>query len=354
MNSLMSSSLRLKTSKLVRNKTILVTGGTGSFGKSIVLAMLRYKPKEIRVFSRSEDKQDKMRFIYANEPSIKYILGDVRDLAQVTRATKGADIVFHAAAQKQVPASEYNVLEAIHTNIIGAQNIIDACFTNNVKMAIAISTDKAVEPVNAMGMTKALQEKLFVSANMQRHRGGCRFSCVRYGNVLGSTGSVLEVFLKQLNEKKNLTITDAHMTRFLITLDQAVELVFLAMAESRGGEIFIPNIPTHNVVDLANALLQITTPKIGVPAKELRITGIRPGEKIHETLISPSESARTTIKKTHYVIHSQLPMGKNQKKFTDSPKHKLFRYSSDNGFKLSKNELIIILKKHLKDSGLIH
>jgi len=350
MKSLLSPADLSKVNRILRGKTALVTGGTGSFGKAIVTALLRYHPKEIRVFSRSEDKQDKMRFQYADESRITYVLGDVRDKEQLLRAMSGTDFVFHAAAQKQVPASEYNVWEAIQTNIIGAQNVIDACFACRVKTAIAISTDKAVEPVNAMGMTKALQEKLFVTANTQRHLGTCRFSCVRYGNVLGSTGSVLEVFLKQLHSGKPLTITDVRMTRFLITLDQAVELVFLSLLHATGGEIFIPNIPTHSVIDMANALISLYPEAKNKTGKALHISGIRPGEKLHETLVSPSESARTVTKKRYFVIMPQIDGKRKPKLETPGGKQYLFRYSSDSGDTLSRKELERILSRHLKST----
>lgn len=348
MKSLLSPADQPKIKRILRGKTAFVTGGTGSFGKAIVSALLKYQPKEIRVFSRSEDKQDKMRFQYTNESRITYILGDVRDKAQLIRAMTGSDYVFHAAAQKQVPASEYNVLEAIQTNIIGAQHVIDACFACKVRVAIAISTDKAVEPVNAMGMTKALQEKLFVNANTQRHLGACRFSCVRYGNVLGSTGSVLEVFLKQIASGKKLTVTDQRMTRFLITLDQAVELVFLSLLHATGGEIFIPNIPTHSVVDMANALASLYRTASQKDEPNFRITGIRPGEKLHETLVSPSESARTVIKKRYFVIAPQITAKGEKHAEASKKKQTLFRYSSDLGDKLTERELVEILARHLK------
>ena len=321
---------------------MLVTGGTGSFGKTIVKALLRFSPREVRVFSRSEDKQEKMRFLYPNARNLRFILGDVRDYAQLDRAMSNVDIVFHAAAQKQVPATEEHILESIKTNILGAQNVVDSCFQNKVKLAIAISTDKAVEPVNAMGMTKALQEKLFIAANLERYRGKCKFCCVRYGNVLGSTGSVLEVFLKQLDAHHNLTITDPGMTRFLITLDQAVELVFIALVHSVGGEIFVPNIAAHKVIDLATAVQQVYGSK---NKTNIRVVGVRPGEKMHETLISPTESLRTVKRDSYYVILPQITTKTIETKYDLLRKPSLFRLSSDTAKQLGNEKLQTIVKR---------
>lgn len=332
--------LRKKIYSILKNKTVLVTGGTGSFGKTIVEELIRFGPKEIRIFSRTEDKQVSMMHHYQFQKNLRFILGDVRDLSQLKRAMVDVDYVFHAAAQKQVPHSEYNVLETIKTNVLGAQNVIDACLENNVKKSIAISTDKAVEPVNAMGMTKALQEKLFIQANLN-NRSKTVFSCVRYGNVLGSTGSVLPLFLKQLKSKQDITLTDKNMTRFILTLDEAKELVLTAFIQSRGGEIFVPNIPSHSVIDLAKALLDIFNEK-GLRVLE---TGIRVGEKIHETLISPTESLRSIKKVGYYIILPEIKIDKINTKHKKTNKTSFFRYSSENNQKLSVEELKKILLK---------
>lgn len=343
----MTTTIQREVARKLKNKTLLVTGGTGSFGKTIVKALLRFSPREVRVFSRSEDKQEKMRFQYPTIHNLKYILGDVRDKNQLDRAMCGVDIVFHAAAQKQVPATEEHILESIKTNVLGAQNVIDSCFRNDVKLAIAISTDKAVEPVNAMGMTKALQEKLFIAANLERHRGICKFSCVRYGNVLGSTGSVLEVFLKQLSAQQHLSITDMRMTRFLITLDQAVELVFIALVHTVGGEIFIPNIPAHKVIDLAGAVQHVYAP--GGKTK-ISVVGIRPGEKIDETLISPTESLRTIVRSSHYVILPQIITNTIKANYRLPAKLSPYRFSSDTAKMLTSKQLEKIVEVHAKKS----
>lgn len=342
---MLSTKTRQQVRRMLHNKTVLVTGGTGSFGKTIAAELLKYQPKEIRIFSRSEDKQDNMRFRYPTSKKLTFILGDIRDLPQLTRAMRGVHIVFHAAAQKQVPASEYNVLEAVKTNVLGAQNVIDACFASGVERAIAISTDKAVEPVNAMGMSKALQEKLFVSANTQQQRGACKFSCVRYGNVLGSNGSVLEVYLKQIAAGDDLSITDTRMTRFLITLPQAVDLVFGALVLSVGGEIYVPDLPSHSVVDLSKALQVMYTQKY--PSKKIhsKTIGIRVGEKIHETLISPTESMRTIKKDAYYVVLPQIHVPEIEKKYTIKKSSPPSRFASDTAPRLTVNELIAILTK---------
>lgn len=332
--------------KKIKNRIIFVTGGTGSFGKTIVQTLLNYHPKEIRIYSRSEDKQHKMQLLYSGNKTLKFILGDVRDAEQVNRHMSGVDFVFHAAAQKQVPASEYNVLEAIKTNIIGAQNVIDSCIKNRVQTAIAISTDKAVEPINAMGMTKALQEKLFIEADKYHsisHKT-C-FSCVRYGNVLGSTGSVLQVFLKCIEKNQDLTITNPEMTRFIITLKEAVDLVFTALLKSHGGEIFIPNLPSHTVMDLAETLLKVSGKKESLAIKK---TGIRIGEKIHETLISESESLRTIQMADYFVILPHDLFFQN-KKTIKKQISKAFSFRSDTAQKISTKNLEKLIADFLKD-----
>ncbi|MGH7245378.1 MAG: polysaccharide biosynthesis protein, partial [Candidatus Levyibacteriota bacterium] len=338
---MLTASQKRKVKQLVKGSIILVTGGTGSFGKSITNELLKYDPKEIRIYSRGEDKQFQMQYVYRKNKNLTFILGDVRDKEQLQRAAEGVDYIFHAAAQKQVPGSEYNVYEAVKTNIVGAQHVIDVALQNNVKKAIAVSTDKAVEPINAMGMTKALQEKLFIQANLHRNGKQTAFSCVRYGNVLGSTGSVLPHFLKQVSQNKDLSITHPDMTRFLITLDEAVQLVLLALLETVGGEIFIPNIPSHTIIDMAEVLIEM------FGRKNLRTTmvGIRVGEKIHETLISPTESIRTISKKNYYVILPQIKISAVEKKYKIKMNNTLYRYSSDNTEKLSKKQLKGILSK---------
>ena len=267
------------------DKVVLVTGGTGSFGKKFIEIMLKeYHPAKIIVFSRDELKQHEMRINGYDDPSLRYFLGDIRDLDRLKRAFKGVDIVVHAAALKQVPACEYNPFEAIKTNILGSQNVIDAALDCGVKKVLAISTDKAVNPVNLYGVTKLGAEKLFIQSNSYAGGHDTRFSCTRYGNVVGSRGSVVPVFLQQRKSGK-LTVTDERMTRFWISLEQGVRFVIRCIEQMHGGEVFVPKIPSMSVKDLGAAI---------APECEIVYSGIRPGEKLHEVLVSEDE-ARSTI-----------------------------------------------------------
>ncbi|NOS85085.1 MAG: polysaccharide biosynthesis protein [Ignavibacteria bacterium] len=325
--------------KLFSGKKILVTGGTGSFGHQIVNRLMKEDPDEIRIISRDEKKQYDMQFEFQGNRKLRFIIGDVRSKESLLKAMRGVDIVFHAAALKQVPSCEYNPYEAVKTNAMGAQNVIDAALFHNVEKVIAISTDKAAEPVNVMGMTKAIQERLITSANV--HRDGKRtvFSCVRYGNVLGSRGSVIPVLRNQIDNDQDLTITDYNMTRFILTLDNAIDLVFKSVEYSLGGEIFILKIPAHTVVDLAEVMLEASGKKL-----KLTETGIRPGEKIHETLVTPTESIRTIEKENLFIILPQVEIPEVEKKYKNYKNENLFRFSSDTAEKLNKAELKEMLK----------
>jgi len=275
--------------------SILLTGGTGSFGKRFVSRVLStQKPSRLVVYSRDELKQFQMRqeFPVEQYPNLRFFIGDVRDKERMYRAFDGVDVVVHAAALKQVPAAEYNPLEAIKTNIMGAANVIDAAIDRNVKKVLALSTDKAANPVNLYGATKLCSDKLFVAANAYSGLHGTRFSVVRYGNVVGSRGSVIPYFLAQRPTGK-LTITDARMTRFLITLDQGVDLVLMALSDMQGGEIYVPKIPSVRVTDLARVL---------GPECEQEIIGIRPGEKLHEAMIGEDDARLTLEFASHFVI----------------------------------------------------
>ena len=266
-------------------QVILVTGGTGSFGKKFIEIMLRdYHPTKLIVFSRDELKQHEMRVGGFAHPSLRYFIGDVRDLKRLRRAMHGVDVVVHAAALKQVPACEYNPMEAINTNILGSSNVIEAALDMSVKKVLALSTDKAVNPVNLYGTTKLAAEKLFVQSNAYAAGTATRFSCVRYGNVVGSRGSVIPIFIQQ-RENGKLTITDDRMTRFWLTLEQGVRFVIRCMEQMLGGEVFVPKIPSMKILDLANVI---------APEAEVEIIGIRPGEKLHEVLIHEDE-ARSAI-----------------------------------------------------------
>lgn len=275
-----------------QNQSILLTGGTGSFGKHFCKVMLeKYHPKVIRIYSRDELKQHEMRQTFG-EDVIRYFIGDVRDGDRLKRAMEGIDIVIHAAALKQVPSCEYNPFEAVKTNIYGAQNVIDAAIDTGVKKVVALSTDKAVNPVNLYGATKLCSDKIFIQGNSYSGSRGTRFSCVRYGNVIGSRGSVVPLFREQKKTGK-ITITDERMTRFWLTLDQAVEFVVNALCHMQGGEVFVPKIPSMKIIDLAKAI---------APECEIEVIGIRPGEKIHEALITEEEGRNTVAYNGMYVI----------------------------------------------------
>ena len=266
-------------------QAILVTGGTGSFGKKFIEVMLRdYHPARLIVFSRDELKQHEMRVGGFNHTSLRYFIGDVRDLRRLRRAMHGVDVMVHAAALKQVPACEYNPMEAINTNILGSSNVVEAALDMSVKKVLALSTDKAVNPVNLYGTTKLAAEKLFVQSNAYAAGTATRFSCVRYGNVVGSRGSVIPIFIQQ-RENGTLTITDDRMTRFWLTLEQGARFVIRCMEQMLGGEVFVPKIPSMKILDLANVI---------APEADVEIIGIRPGEKLHEVLIHEDE-ARSTV-----------------------------------------------------------
>jgi UDP-N-acetylglucosamine 4,6-dehydratase len=274
-------------------KSVLVTGGTGSFGKKFIEIMLKeYQPAKLIVFSRDELKQHEMRSGGFDHPSLRYFIGDVRDQLRLRRAMHGVDIVVHAAALKQVPACEYNPMEAIKTNILGSGNVIDAALEAGVERVMGLSTDKAVNPVNLYGTTKLAAEKLFVQSNAYAAGTATRFSCTRYGNVVGSRGSVIPIFLKQRRNGK-LTITDARMTRFWLTLEQGVRFVIRCIEQMHGGEVFVPKIPSTRILDLA---------KVVAPDAELEVIGIRPGEKLHEVLINEDEARSTVELDDMYVV----------------------------------------------------
>jgi len=304
-----------------QNQVILVTGGTGSFGKKFVEIMLQeFKPKKLIIFSRDELKQHEMRVSGLDHPSLRFFIGDIRDRERLLRAMHGVDIVVHAAALKQVPACEYNPMEAIKTNIIGTSNVVEAALDAGVKKVMALSTDKAVNPVNLYGATKLAAEKLVVQSNAYAGANVTRYACVRYGNVVGSRGSVVPVFLSQRSSGK-VTITDERMTRFWLSLEQGVHFVIRCIEQMHGGEVFIPKIPSMKVSDLARAI---------APQAKLEIIGIRPGEKLHEVLISADE-ARTTIElKDMYVVQPPEAMWfvynweKRGQRLSDG-----FRYASD-------------------------
>lgn len=285
------------------SKNILITGGTGSFGSYILKELSRIpKIRKIVIFSRDEDKQHTLKLKYRDFPHIMFEIGDIRDLDRVREVCKDVDIIFHAAALKQVPNTEANPHEAVLTNIIGAKNISTAAIENNVHKVIGISTDKAVKPVNAMGMTKALQEKIFTAESL--NRGETKFACVRYGNVIGSRGSVIPFYKEKIEKGEILPVTHPEMTRFLLTLRDAIDLVFFAAAHIKGGEIFIKKSPSSKITMLAEAMYEILDSKHKNNGSPYFISGIRAGEKLHEILISEDEARnRAEDRIGYYILH---------------------------------------------------
>lgn len=290
----------MTSDKVLEGKTILVTGGTGSFGKKFIKKILTYPVKKVIVFSRDELKQYEMAQQYT-DPRMRFFIGDVRDKDRLYRALDGVDIIIHAAALKQVPACEYNPFEAIKTNVNGAENVIEASIDRGVEKVIALSTDKACCPINLYGATKLASDKLFVAANAYSGGKKTRFSVVRYGNVMGSRGSVVPFFQK-LKKTGRVPVTDDRMTRFWITLDQGVQFVIDNLARMQGGELFIPKIPSMKVVDLAKAI---------APECEIDIVGIRPGEKLHESMITEDDARHTVEYDNYYVIQPEFSWWQN-------------------------------------------
>jgi len=313
------------------DKVILVTGGTGSFGQKFTEVVLReHDPKAIRIFSRGELLQQQMRQRFGDDPRLRYFIGDVRDRERVYRAMNGVDVVVHAAALKQVPTCEYNPIEAVRTNVDGAINVIDAAIDNGVERAMAISTDKAVHPVNLYGATKLVMERLFAQANVYTGGRESKFSCVRYGNVVGSRGSVIPLFLEQSKDGV-ITITDDKMTRFWITLEQGVRFVIDCIGRMHGGEIFVPKIPSMRITDLAD---------VAAPKAQRQIIGIRPGEKVNEILLTEEESRHALEFQNYFVIEPEHSFWKKDNLEGGKPLPEGFTYTSDkNSWWLTKDEL---------------
>lgn len=302
-------------------KTIFISGGTGSFGKACLKTLLEHhEPKAVRVFSRDELKQSELQAAYPNETRLRFLIGDVRDRERLLAATRGVDVLFHAAALKQVPVCEYNPFEAVQTNVIGSENIVSAAIANEIPRTLLLSTDKAVNPVNLYGATKLCAEKIVGQGNAYAADSVSRFSTVRYGNVVGSRGSVVPIFLEQA-QRGQLSLTDDRMTRFWITLAQAVEFVISCLEMMEGGEIYVPKIPTMRVADIAQAI---------APEAELIHTGIRPGEKLHEVLLTEDESRHALELEDRYVIYPEFPSWRSEPYTGGSPLPEDFRYSSDN------------------------
>ena len=330
----------------LNGRSILVTGGTGSFGQKFIETVLkRYKPRRLVVYSRDELKQYEMqhRFDPLKHRCLRYFLGDVRNIERLKLALRGIDTVVHTAALKQVPAAEYNPTECIHTNVLGAENLVMACIDSEVKRLIALSTDKAANPINLYGASKLASDKIFIAANRLSGESGTIFSCVRYGNVVGSRGSVVPLFQKLAKDGNDtIPITDPDMTRFWITLQQGVDFVLQNLQIMRGGEVFVPKIPSMRITDLARAL---------APSAKHKIIGIRPGEKLHEVMITEDDARDTLEFKDHFVIepfYRNLDQHALPQRATKVPRG--FRYSSDkNPDWLNGNQLLEIINQSIAE-----
>ena len=328
---------------MLEGKKILITGGTGSLGTALTKKLLETNVDTIRIFSRDEWKQVKMQSEFTDK-RLRFLIGDIRDKERLSRALKDVNIVIHAAALKQMPIAEYNPFEAVKTNIIGTQNLIEACLDNNVELVLAIGTDKAVSPVNTYGATKFLMERLFVSANFYKGDQKIKFLCVRYGNVLGSRGSIVPVFVNQIKTGKKITVTDPTMTRFNISMDEALNLIFRVLRNGKGGEIFVPKLKAYRVGDMKDAIMEGLNSNV-----KSEIISIRPGEKIHEFLISNDELRNTFENDDDYVIiDKQLQDLDFNKENTLVPTTLSYPYSSDKVELLTKEELKEILIKDKK------
>lgn len=332
----------------LNGKSILITGGTGSFGKKFVETILNRYPavKRLVVYSRDELKQFEMAQVFSTKdyPAMRYFIGDIRDLDRFKRACEGIDVIIHAAALKQVPTAEYNPMECIRTNVNGAYNVIQAALDCGITKVVALSTDKAAAPINLYGATKLCSDKLFIAANNMKGSRKLDFSVVRYGNVMGSRGSVIPFFLKK-REDGVLTITDPTMTRFNISLEDGVEMVMDAIQHAWGGEIFVPKIPSYRITDVATAI---------APDCEQKIIGIRPGEKIHEEMITDADSYTTVDLGKYYAILPQVPIWDLEAYMTEKSAKKVtpgFRYNSGTNTEwLTVEEIRALIKKHVDPS----
>jgi len=319
-------------------KKILITGGTGSLGFALTKKLLETDVNTIRIFSRDEIKQVQMQSTLS-DPRLRFLIGDVRDQRRLERALEDIDIVIHAAALKHVPVAEYNPFEAVKTNVNGTDNLIEACLDKNIEIVLAIGTDKAVSAFNTYGATKFLMERLFISANYYKGNRNIKFCCVRYGNVLGSRGSIVPIILNQIRSGKKITITDPSMTRFNITINRGLDLIFRVLKNGKGGEVFVPKLKAYRVGDMKDALLELTNSR-----NETEIIPVRPGEKFHEVLINREELRNTFETKDDYIIFERQTQNHEYGNLQHIDKSKWKReYSSDSVELLTKEELKDIL-----------
>ncbi|MCC3646346.1 polysaccharide biosynthesis protein [Cytobacillus oceanisediminis] len=333
---------------MYNNKTILVTGGTGSIGMEIVKLLLSCNPRSVRVFSRDESKQFFMQEELKNYENIRYFVGDIRDKQRLLFALDGVDYVFHAAALKHVPSCEYNPFEAVKTNVLGVQNLIEASLEKRIKKVIVISTDKVVNPINTMGTTKLLSEKLVAAADYYKGANKTVFACVRFGNVMGSRGSVIPLFKEQITSGEPITLTDKKMTRFIMSISQASNLVLKAAEYAIGGELFILKMPTIRIIDLAEVLIEDYESATGQKGPGIQEVGIRPGEKIFEELMTLEESKRALCNDEMFIIPSIVNQMKDPCQYYGFRIAKDGNYSSENAPRLNKKELLKLLQtEHL-------
>lgn len=328
-----------------KEKKILVIGGTGTIGSALVKRLMAEEPSVIRIFSRDEYKQYEMEIEIGKKDNIRFLLGDVRDLERLKRAMEGIDIVFHVAALKQVPACEYNPFEAVKTNVLGTQNVIDAAIYCNVKNVIFTSTDKTISPTNTYGATKLLAERLISTADYYKGDKGICFSAVRFGNVMGSRGSVIPLFKKQILEKREITITDGNMSRFMMSVDEAVELLLKAASYSRGGETFVLKMPVVKLQDLAEVVVSDVCSAYAISEREIKFRqiGLRPGEKIYEELMTEEESLYALDLRDMYVIVSPFHKERNDQ-YKNSTKARIKSYSSHEEEPISKEQIKRLIK----------
>jgi UDP-N-acetylglucosamine 4,6-dehydratase/UDP-glucose 4-epimerase len=339
--------MKREISEKLKDKTVLITGGTGSLGQALTKQLLQTDVKTIRILSRNENKQVNMESQF-NDERLRFFIGDVRELFRLYKAFEGVDIIFHAAALKHVPVIEYNPFEGIKTNVIGSQNVIDACIHEKISIAICVGTDKAVSPLNTYGATKLLMEKLFVSANpyWNSEEAKTKFVSLRYGNVLGSSGSVVPKFIKQIREKQKITITDPNMTRFSLTMNEALDFILESTFLGKSSEVFVPKLRAYSIMDLKDALIEL----LGKTEEE--IISIRPGEKLHETLINSDELRYTWEYENKYIIFSPFKeISEIKANYNNIKKLEMSdTYSSNSVEKIPKNEL----KKIIQELGILN
>lgn len=336
--------MQAQLKKFFKGKTVIIFGGTGSWGSELVRQMVEiYNPKEIRVFSRGEHKQVHMRHKYSHVKNIRYIIGDVRDAERVDTAMKGADIAFNLAALKHVPVCEENVWEAIQTNAAGAHNVVQAAMHHDIDTAVQVSTDKAVDPLNLYGFTKGCAEKIATSANNSSYKSPkTKFVCVRGGNVLSTAGSVVPLFIDQIRKHNKVTLTDDRMSRYIMRVEEAINLVLKATIEATGGEIFVMKMPGIQIIDLAKVMIE----QLGNKKTKIEKIGIRPGEKMYEVLISKNESPRTVTDGEYYVILPDVfHKNFNRKKYVKSKPIEMEEYNSYNTHQLNQKEILELLER---------